>query len=130
MTDQDNDDEIRESIPCTEEGVPLGYRIDEAGRDGSGYSALIVTWRGVTVAKRRLIECTMLRAIGIAWDHAIEREKARRAKAKDARRTVHADRLREIAFTLWGSGVFRDDDDEPSSVLYEIADMIESGELP
>jgi hypothetical protein len=118
MTDQDNDDEIRESIPCvtvvtgnTVLCLPVGYGVDHASR---------VSFRGKDISR--------LWATG-AWDHAIEREKARRAKAKDARRAVHAERLREIAYMLEAFAELRDEG-ETCGALYGIARMIETGELP
>ena len=73
MTDQDNDDEIRESIPCVTFKfdddflcLPVGY----------GLSDNSVRWRGV------YLDDAYEGSAG-AWQHAIEREKARRAKAKE-----------------------------------------------
>jgi hypothetical protein len=130
MTDQDNDDEIRESIPCVTVAVidevcclPVGYSI--WGRE--------VFFRGRSVDVGRpgddVWEYERYEGEPGAWQHAIEREKARRAKVKEHKRIMHVERLREIAYMLEAFAELRDEG-ETCSALYKIADMIEAGELP
>jgi hypothetical protein len=117
MTDQDNDDEIRESIPCVtvwmgDDDVlclPVGYTLDN----------LCAYCRGVY---------TGYRGVDGAWQHAIEREKARRAKAKeqgDSRKRV-AERIREVAAAV-RDGIC---DEEEFNAIMSVATMIETGVLP
>jgi hypothetical protein len=80
VTDQDNDDEIRESIPCVTVAVgkevyclPVGYYIT----DDPKCDRWRVQWRGI------LLGDAYTGSSG-AWQHAIEREKARRAKGTGA----------------------------------------------
>jgi hypothetical protein len=156
MTDQDNDDEIRESIPCHVyefEGfmycLPVGYTIDELG----------AIWRGVPLGKH-LDEPAV-------WQHAIEREKARRAKAKEqaeaakvrleeaiahaggmpisfvrgetpssmciverAKRERVAEELREIAEAIRVGAHSENGGDDDRFTLESIASQIERGDLP
>jgi alkylated DNA nucleotide flippase Atl1 len=116
MTDQDNDDEIRESIPCVtvdSDGdvfcLPVGY---------DGY----LRWRG-TILDRRY------EGDEGAWQHAIEREKARRTKAKgqtEARRAL-AEELRAVSERIKCSLHLNG---RSADALDRIADMIEKGEMP
>ena len=87
---EDNDDEIRESIPCVtvtvagHEGdstvaypkmycLPVGYDVDPWN---GGFS-----WRGVYIGQG---------GDGAAWDHAIAREKERRQRAGQSSATDKA----------------------------------------
>ena len=81
MTDQDTDDEIRESIPCADEGMPLGYRLDLNGSNN-----WVVVWRGRIVAHDP--EWGMLAAPAAARDPPVDREKAKRARDKAIVRTL------------------------------------------
>jgi hypothetical protein len=114
MTDQDNDDEIRESIPCVTvvrdrwdtECLPVGY-------DGRRYC------RGVYLG-------AAYDGVDGAWKHAIEREKARREKAKDERRERVAERMREVARSILNDTC----DEADYNAVIDAARMIEAGELP
>ena len=113
MTDQDNDDEIRESLPChvyEHEGtmwcLPVGYVLDQT------YGA---SWRGINLDDDVSDDAAV-------WRHAIEREKARRAKWDSRAKVVEAlaDRIRNIASLV------------PDSIgedLNDIADEVEA-DLP
>jgi hypothetical protein len=93
MTDQDNDEEIRESIPCVTVWMggddvlclPVGYTLDN----------LCAYCRGVY---------TGYRGVDGAWQHAIEREKARRGKWDSRAKVAEAlaDRIRGIAENVQG----------------------------
>jgi hypothetical protein len=90
MTDQDDDDEIREAIPCTDGEIPHGYRLT-----GSTDGTWVVRWRGkVVVASGSLWR--LEEAIAAAWDHAIKREKARRVREAERNPTL----LHQIADSL------------------------------
>lgn len=95
MSNEHDDDEIRDSIPCerivTENGfaicVPVGYHETGSHR---------WYWRGVALGD----ECSGRPYHQIPWDHAIAREKARRARdgqvsAADKAAAMLAEAIRE-----------------------------------
>lgn len=65
MSNEHDDDEIRESIPCSEDGWPAGYCRTQLG----------LCWRGVLVRDN-----SGMPDYDRAWSDAIAREKARRAR--------------------------------------------------